>query len=97
MTEQEQAHRIATEQAAQQASIQNSRDALQANIQNAKDTLQQSKQGLDRGTVVSVLSILAATITALLGANPVVSVALVSVPIVGMVKALIGDRSKQDK
>ena len=81
MTEQEQAHRIATESA-----------ALNANIQASREAQAQAKTGQFAGAIVSVLAILSAIASAWLGAHPTVSIALVSVPILGMVKALIGTR-----
>jgi uncharacterized membrane protein len=81
MTEQEQAHRLATESA-----------ALNANIQASREAQAQAKTGQFAGAIVSVLAILSAIASAWLGAHPTVSIALVSVPILGMVKALIGTR-----
>jgi hypothetical protein len=95
MTEQEQLHRIAIENSAQAASIQNEKRALEANIANSQATLIQSKYGLAAGTAVSVLAIAATVASVWLGAHPTVSIALVSVTVLGMVKALIG--GKPDK
>ena len=83
MTEQEQAHRLDTEKA-----------ALEANIQTGKESLALAKSGQLAGAFVSILSILCAVSSVWLGAHPTVSIALVSVPILGMVKALIGDKAK---
>ncbi|MDP2821706.1 MAG: DUF2335 domain-containing protein [Sulfuritalea sp.] len=81
MTEQEQAHRLAAESA-----------ALNANIQANREAQAQAKTGQFAGAIVSILAILSAIASAWLGAHPTVSIALVSVPILGMVKALIGTR-----
>lgn len=81
MTEQEQAHRLASESA-----------ALDANIQASRETQAQAKRGQTAGAFVSILAILSAIVSAWLGAHPTVSIALVSVPILGMVKALVGTR-----
>ena len=84
MTEHEQQHRHATEKA-----------VLDANIQLEKAAQSQAKSGQIAGAIVSILSILSAVTSAYFGAHPLVSIALVSVPILGMVKALIGN--KQEK
>jgi uncharacterized membrane protein len=81
MTEQEQAHRMSNESA-----------ALQANILNGKESLAIAKRGQLAGALVSVLSIVGAVFSVWIGAHPMVSIALVSVPILGMVKALIGNK-----
>lgn len=84
MTEQEQAHRLETE-----------KSALEANIASGKESLKHARTGLIAGATVSILAILGAVASVWLGAHPAVSIALVSVPVLGMVKALIGN--KQDK
>lgn len=83
MTEEEQAHRLASEKA-----------ALEANILNASKSLTQGKIGLYAGAAVSLSSIVGAVVSVVYGAHPTVSIALVSVPVLGMVKALIGNKQK---
>ena len=95
MAEQEQLHRISTEQMAQQAGIRNAQATLEANIKNSEQSLAQTKRGQVAGTLVSISAIVSAVVSAYLNAHPAVSVALVGVPILGIVKALIG--TKQDK
>lgn len=85
MSEQEQAHRISIEQA-----------ALQSNIASAKESQSQAKRGQYVGAAAVYLAIIAAVITVFAGAHPFVSIALVSVPILGMVKALVGNVSKPE-
>lgn len=82
MSEQEQAHRLENEKA-----------ALEANIQSSREAQAQAKSGQLAGALVSVLAIVSAVASAWFGAHPSVSIALVSVPILGMVKALIGSKT----
>lgn len=79
MAEQEQNHRLAMEKA-----------GLQANIEVSKEIQIQTRRGQIIGSTAVYLAIIAAVVTVYLGAHPSVSIALVSVPILGMVKALLG-------
>lgn len=83
MTEQEQAHRLDLEQR-----------ALVANITNSQESAKHVKYGLIAGAAVSALSLIGAVVSAWLGAEAIVSIALVSVPVLGMVKALTGGKAK---
>jgi uncharacterized membrane protein len=78
MAEVEQQHRIESERA-----------ALQSNIDAAQSEILASRRGLQLGAAISILSILAALATVFMGANWAVSVALVGVPLMSAVRALI--------
>lgn len=82
MAELEQAHRLETERA-----------VTEANIQSANEALRQSRIGLNSGAAVSALSIVGTVVSIWLNAHPTVSIALVSVPVLGMVKALIDGKT----
>ncbi len=49
------------------------------------------------GMGISILALFGAGITALMGAHPTVSIALVSLPVLGIIKALISSRSSEQK
>ncbi len=81
MAEQEQAHRIETENI-----------TLGANIEASRENQKQARRGQYGGIWISSIAIIGAILSAHIGSHPTVSVALVSVPILGMVRALIGSR-----
>jgi uncharacterized membrane protein len=81
MAEKEQQHRFDTETA-----------ALAVNAEATRAEIQSARRGAWMGTAVSVLAILGAIYTAIMGSHWAVSIALVSVPVMGAVRALITRR-----
>lgn len=49
------------------------------------------------GMGISILALVGAGVTAWMGAHPTVSIALVSLPVLGIIKALISSRSSEQK
>ena len=78
MAEAEQAHRIESE-----------RIALETNVQATQAEIKAAARGAWMGFCVSVVAIIGALVAAYIGAHWAVSVALVSVPIMSVVRALI--------
>lgn len=78
MAEREQEHRIQSEQI-----------ALQTNAEATKAEIQAAKRGSWMGFSISLLAIGGAIYTVAVGAHWSVSVALVSVPVMGAVRTLI--------
>lgn len=78
MAELEQQHRIESERA-----------ALDANISASRAEAWNARFGLILGASVSLAALLAAIYSVSLGANPFVSIAIVGVPLMAAVKALI--------
>lgn len=76
MAEAEQAHRIAYET-----------HALQA-------TVVEAKRGQILGASISLLAVASALLSVWIGAHWAVSVALVSVPLMGLAKAIVDSRSR---
>jgi len=58
--------------------------------------IREARRGQILGAAVSGTSLAAALIAVWLGAHPVVSCALVGVPILGMVRAIINARSRRE-
>lgn len=56
-----------------------------------------TKRGQYIGMGISIVALVGACITAYLGAHPTVSIALVSLPVLGIIKALISSRSSEPK
>lgn len=58
-------------------------------------TVAESKRGQFLGAAISAIAILGAVYAAYVGANWIVSIALVGVPVLGLVRAIIRPRSNQ--
>lgn len=56
-----------------------------------------TRRGSWQGTAITVLAIAAAAGTAYLGAHPTVSIAIVSLPIAAIVRAVLTNRSEKKK
>ena len=82
MAELEQQHRIQTEQ-----------DALQANIAASKAEINAASRGAWMASLASTLAISGSIFTAYIGAHPSVSIALVSISVMGAVQAFLKRKS----
>ncbi len=78
MAELEQQHRLGQERA-----------ALESNIEAAQAEIESARRGLLLGAVVSILSIVASLVAVVLGAHWAIPVALVGVPLMSAVRALV--------
>ncbi|MCS6785429.1 MAG: DUF2335 domain-containing protein [Thiobacillaceae bacterium] len=76
-------------EAEQQHRLQNERDALASNIEAARAEMAAARTGLWLGALVSMMSIAAAVWTVHLGAHWIVPTALVGVPLMSAVRAII--------
>lgn len=82
MAEAEQAARLAREA-----------EAIQYEITKFEAIRQDNRRGQWLGFAIALTAVIAASATAYFGAHPSVSIALVGVPILGIVKAIINSRS----
>jgi uncharacterized membrane protein len=73
----------------QQHRLESERAALQSNIDAAANESKIAFSGHNKGAVVSIVAILACVASAYIGAHWAVSVALVGVPLMSAVRALI--------
>ncbi|ANE54778.1 MULTISPECIES: DUF2335 domain-containing protein [Methylomonas] len=82
MAETEQAARLAREA-----------EAIKYELAKFEAIRQDNRRGQWLGFIIALSAVAAASITAYFGAHPSVSIALVGVPILGIVKAIINSRS----
>lgn len=97
MAEREQAHRVNLEDMATRADIRHRDDVAAGQRENSRGVFRSDMAGQLLGGLVAVLCVLGAVYTVKLGAHPVVSVALVSLPVAAIVKALRSIGTNRDK
>lgn len=88
MAEREQAHRMNMEDMAQRADIRHREDIVTSQRNVARGAFTSDLLGQAAGAVVALSSLAGAVYTALNGAHPAVSIALVGLPIAAIIKAI---------
>lgn len=97
MAEREQAHRVNLEDLATRADIRHRDEVATGQRENARGVFRSDMAGQLLGGLIAVLCVIGAVYTAKLGAHPTVSIALVSLPVAAIIKALrsMGDKAKK--
>ncbi len=88
MAESEQSHRIAMAQSTLASDIKHRDDTRQDRQTNAKAETHSHMVGQYFGGVVGVCCVLGAVYSVYAGAHPVVAIAFVSLPVIGIIKAV---------
>jgi uncharacterized membrane protein len=97
MAEREQSHRLNLEDLATRADIRHRDDVAGGQLEATRGVFRSDMAGQFLGGLVAVLCVIGAVYTAKLGAHPTVSIALVSLPIAAIIKALRAIGSKPPK
>lgn len=88
MAEREQAHRVNLEDMATRADIRHRDELVSGQRENTRSVFRSDMAGQLLGGVVAVLCVIGAVYTAFIGSHPAVSIALVSLPVAAIIKAL---------
>jgi hypothetical protein len=93
MAEREQAHRMNLEDMTQRAEIRHRDELVAAQRENSRGVFRSDLAGQTLGWGLALCCVGGAVYTAVMGAHPAVSIALVSLPIASIIKAIrsIGD------
>lgn len=96
MAEREQAHRMNSEDLQIRADIKHRDDLVSSQRQNAAGVFRSDLAGQLLGAAVALASTAGAVYTAYLGAHPTVSIALVSLPVAAIIKAIRSSGNSKD-
>lgn len=96
MAEREQAHRMNLEDLAQRSDIRHRDDLVSSQQAVARGAFTSDLFGQTAGTIVALCSLAGAVYTAVNGAYPAVSIALVSLPIAAIIKAIRSSSRRRD-
>lgn len=88
MAEREQAHRMNMEDLSTRADIRHRDEVVAAQRENAKGVFRSDLAGQILGWTVALICVGGAIYTAKLGVHPTISIALVSLPVVSIIKAI---------
>lgn len=80
-------------EAEQSARLARESDAIRYEFTKFEAIRQDNRRGQWLGFIIAISAVAAASVTAYFGAHPSVSIALVGVPILGIVKAIINSKS----
>lgn len=96
MAEREQAHRMNMEDLQSRSDIKHRDDLVASQRQNAAGVFRSDLAGQLLGSAVAIAATAGAVYTAYIGAHPTVSIALVSLPVAAIVKAIRSNGNGKD-
>jgi uncharacterized membrane protein len=96
MAEREQAHRHRMEELSTQADIEHRDELARNQLATAKGVLSSDRLGQILGFVIATFATAGCIFTAYIQANATVSIALVSMPIIGIIKAVRASRDSKE-
>lgn len=97
MAEREQAHRANLDDMATRADIRHREELVVSQQRNAAGAFRSDLVGQLLGGLVAILCIAGAVYTAINGVHPTIPIALVSLPVASIIKAIRAIQSKGDK